>query len=91
MTENEVILEIRNMQRFNYTLADNEVFTMAIQALEEIQAYRAIGTVEELKELKEKSEPKKTVGLYGNICPSCSWVVSHNNKYCESCGQHLDW
>ena len=40
MTENEAILEIRTMQKFNYTLADDEVFEMAIQALEEIQQYR---------------------------------------------------
>ena len=33
-----------------------EVLAMAIQALEEIQQYRAIGTVEELKALKEKAE-----------------------------------
>lgn len=30
----------------------NDAINMAIQALEEIQQYRAIGTVEELKELK---------------------------------------
>lgn len=33
-----------------------EALYMAIQALEEIQAYRAIGTVEEFKALKEKEE-----------------------------------
>ena len=32
---------------------------MAIQALEEIRQYRAIGTVEEFKDLKKKAEPKK--------------------------------
>lgn len=37
----------------------NSVMDMAIQALEEIQQYRAIGTVEEFKTLKEKAEPKK--------------------------------
>lgn len=31
----------------------------AIQALEEIQQYRAIGTIEEFKDLKEKSVAKK--------------------------------
>lgn len=34
---------------------------MAIQALEEIQQYRAIGTVEELKALKEKNETLKAL------------------------------
>lgn len=32
-----------------------EAIDIAIKALEEIQAYRAIGTVEEFKDLKERS------------------------------------
>lgn len=36
-----------------------ESVEMAIQALEEIQKYRAIGTIEEFMALKEKNEPKK--------------------------------
>ena len=32
---------------------------MLLQAFEEAEQYRVIGTVEEFKDLKEKSEPKK--------------------------------
>ena len=35
MTNAEVIRELRNMERFNYTLAPKEVFDKAIEALEE--------------------------------------------------------
>lgn len=41
--------------------------------------------------LKKQIE-KKPVGLYKNICPSCSWhIVGSNQKYCSDCGQKLDW
>lgn len=33
MTKEEAIVEIENMRKFNYTLAPNEVFDMAIEAL----------------------------------------------------------
>lgn len=54
MTENEAINELQaNIDLpFGFTVSD-EVSEIAIQALEEIQQYRAIGTVEELKTMKE--------------------------------------
>lgn len=53
-----------------------EGLSIAEQALEEIQQYRAIGTVEELQALKEKNEPKKVVKCDTSYkCPICnSWV-----------------
>lgn len=76
----------------------------AIQALEEIQQYRAIGTVEEFKDLKEKNELKKPDyegdGYYCGqivldtwICPNCEkhYEVDYDNyDYCPNCGQHID-
>ena len=74
---------------------------MAIQALEEIQQYRAIGTVGELKALKEKNEPKKPNGIsmkYGDYfgsCPICNRSATNYlnmpYKYCPKCGQKFDW
>ena len=58
MTEQEAINEIRNMECVE--CIGNEIgcgscsYKVAINALEEIQQYRAIGTVEELKESKEQ-------------------------------------
>ena len=70
-----------------------ESFATAIQALEEIQQCRAIGTVEELQALKEKSVAKKPrLIMNAMVCPSCPKVYSSDSvTYCTNCGQHLDW
>ncbi len=57
MTENEVIRELEDTKRelLMWGHADNyrlKAFNATIQALEEIQQYRAIGTVEELRAIK---------------------------------------
>lgn len=50
------------------TVAEHKkALDMAIQALEEIQQYRAIGTVEEFKSLKKKNEPKKSNSFSGCV------------------------
>lgn len=79
---------------------------IAIQALEENQQYRAIGTVEEFKALKEKSVAKKPTPIdyekYIDVvknakflrgaywCPNCKHTVM-SGAYCNHCGQKLDW
>lgn len=68
MTENEAILimdgSTRDDHLYMYDAEDRPYLiaraeNIALNALKEIQAYRAIGTVEEFKALKEKNEPKK--------------------------------
>lgn len=80
-----------------------KAFETAIQALEEIQQYKAIGTVEELQALKDKSVAKKPIykfqyedGRKFHDCPRCGSYVTHayeqdHVEYCNCCGQHLDW
>jgi hypothetical protein len=82
-----------------------KAFEIAIQALTEIQQYRAIGTVEELQALKEKSVAKKPFqpfGTHSYKCPSCWKFVAHEvddncdlkaemAEWCPFCSQHLDW
>lgn len=51
MTVNEAINVLKMVEAHGCLVI--EAKTMAIQALEEIQQYRAVGTVEELQELKE--------------------------------------
>ena len=70
MTENEAISQLKYMYK---TCIDEkckhkgqcdlccEARDMAIQALEEVQQYRAIGTIEEFKALKEKNETLKAL------------------------------
>ena len=57
MTENEAIKVINDKYETFFALSTTNDFDMAmataIKALEEIQAYRAIGTVDEFKYLKE--------------------------------------
>lgn len=75
-------------------------FDRAIQALEEVQACRAIGTVEEFKALKEKAEPKKPIRMDLCTCPSCGThnevfkkrrnTVTYDIVHCWHCGQVVE-
>lgn len=107
MTENEAIeelehsvvsYEVQNKNNITCDLTQN-VLDMAIQALKEIQQYRAIGTIEETKDLKEKSVTRKIKGTRFKeaICPNCEtelfetyWAFG-GIHYCSNCGQKLDW
>lgn len=75
-----------------------------IQALEENQWYKTIGTIEEFKALKEKSVAKKphSISIANDIgnsmveCPICHArsdydVKSIKRGHCWKCGQKLDW
>lgn len=108
MAENEIhfrntddcikkIKSIRTMYRD--TTPSYVALSDAIQALEEIQQYRAIGTIEEIKALKEKSVPRKIKGIRFEeaICPRCEselfetyWAFG-GIHYCSNCGQTIDW
>ena len=103
MTENEAIKEVRfNMSRIGLNDKSakrvSEAKNMAIQALEEVQKYRAIGTPEECRSAVEKQTAKKPSqdsldGLhYFPTCPSCGYGLDEEDResYCE-CGQKLDW
>ena len=90
---------IRRLQRFTEGLAE------AMELLEELEQYKALGTVEELKEAKEKQIPQ-TPTLEGDgycpegnlvydtwICPNCEKdyeVYYDDYDYCPNCGQKID-
>lgn len=67
----------------------------AIQALEEIQQYRAIGTVQHCREAVEKSQEMKLkppiAGTfeYKGICPVCRNKILISENYCSQCGQKV--
>lgn len=103
MTENEAIKVMKwySEEEYGEGLV-SESHRMAIQALEEIQQYRAIGTIEEFKALKEKVEPKKPLpkgthkGIDNFYCPNCNHPLTNRHEqcelpYCDICGQKLDW
>lgn len=58
----------------------HKAFDMAIQALKEVEQYRAFGTVEELKEAREKQIPKKPIL---RLCGNCQ-------KECVNCDRYVD-
>lgn len=104
MTENEIFEGIHkdcgSLEICNYKETGcgdcliRQTLIKAEEALEEIQAYRAIGTVKEFKALKEKSEPKKPRWYGHHFCPNCNSIVYVNGGkdiYCPKCGQKLDW
>ena len=72
-----------------------------VNALEEVQKYRAIGTPEECRAAVEKQrakKPKKTESegyRYTDTyrCPNCGGNFSGTGiaNYCYHCGQKLDW
>lgn len=98
MTENEAIDKLKNMRLFmqiednknecKFTEDDYAANKMAIQALEEVQQYRQIGTVEECRAAMEKQTaiPREIIeGKY--FCPKCHNLAPYP-MYC-GCGQKL--
>lgn len=75
-----------------------QAFNIAIQALEEVQQYHAVGTPEECQKAVEKQIPQKpsNESLDGlncfPICPNCHQGLNEDEResFCE-CGQRLDW
>lgn len=90
----------------NKALPDSiESMEIAINALEEVQQYRAIGTLEECREAVEKQKAKKP-DFEGDgyadghlvydtwICPCCGkhYEVDYDDyDFCPNCGQKIDW
>ena len=80
---------------------------IAIQALEEVQKYREIGSIEECRAAREKQIAKKPImkPYFDDMeeeylcCPTCGEILTGriplDNKdfyfHCLNCGQKLDW
>lgn len=114
MTESEAIARFKSCQenvgrcekcRFYSCCGIYDMEDAAIEALEEVQQYRKIGTVEECREAVEKQiskEPDYEGDGYSNgqlvydtwICPCCGhhYEVDYDDyEYCPKCGQKIDW
>ena len=102
MTENEakdILNEIMELDdsMAQYNLAYMKAMEVAINALEEVQKYRAIGTPEECRVAKEKQvdeKPTAVLGTFGGTeyeCKNCGSDVCYGDEYCRWCGQKLDW
>ena len=109
MAGNEAIKWLKAWSATHQNENDNirESVWSAIQALEEIQAYRAIGTVEECKSAVERMKPRKPksktikVEIYNaggftrdkkiSVCGSCGNELLGCSKFCDKCGRAIDW
>ena len=93
MTEIEKCINWLNDIRDNYMENEKRNFDMAVEALLEIQQYRAIGTVEECWEAREKQWVKDIIhnpdgGVDKDwLCPTCGKFCSPYSKHCQNCGQ----
>lgn len=84
-------------EEYPYTDKFGQAVHTAIQALEEVEQYRALGTVEELKEAREKQIPMKIKEIHVDeyYCPACGAELTCNDakvedKYCSECGQRFE-
>ena len=98
MTESEAFYIIGNISvptdDENYSICQyQEAKAVALEALEKIQQYKALGTVEELRIAKEKQIPKKpSKDKYVptlDFCPICGTEVT-DCQYCPQCGQKIE-
>lgn len=97
---------LKNNKDANSDECKENIFVLktTIQALEEVEQYRALGTVEELKEAREKQIPK-TPCIEGDgyadghlvydtwICPNCDaeYEIDYDDyDYCPKCGQAIN-
>ena len=106
MTENEtrVILKAE-LKHHPETSIFYEALSKAIEILEEVQQYRAIGTPEECQAATEKQTAKKIKQqqwMYTRCSCGHEFSKHHGDgyysipqdqktKYCPDCGQRLDW
>ena len=96
------MLKLINKENYLTYVADG----IAIEAIEEIQQYRKIGTVEECRKAVEKQKAKKCVidscpDHTHYKCPSCGKIhlsrykhgcpsLGRIPRFCEYCGQAID-
>ena len=67
--------------------------------MEELKQYRAIGTPDGCRAAVEKQKERKPIkydkmALWAYACPKCGEPLIKTNyeyKYCDMCGQKLDW
>lgn len=108
MTIDEAIDKLKNIRLFmriedknnecKFAEDDYEANKMAIQALEELKQYRAIGTPEECRAAVEKQTAKlvidntPTEDSVWYQCPTCKGdLTTIRGFYCQYCGQKLHW
>ena len=102
MTESEAIEAIQFDLKIGgeiHSKVLRDAVDVAIQALEEVQKYREIGSIEECRASREKQKiPKKPIYIANLgctalwLCPVCERrIIRSDLVYCHQCGQKLEW
>ena len=100
MTNNDVIEIIKDVTWKDFGRHPDfpEAREAAIQALNEVEEYRAIGTPEECRAAVEKQTAKlvidntPTEDSVWYQCPTCKGdLTTIRGFYCQYCGQKLHW
>ena len=102
MTEQEALKYLKDANRNNQMvgmLPKSDIGKCLVNALEEVQQYRAIGTPDECRTAVEKQKVKKPIRNDKCTCPSCGThnevikkrrnTVYSDIVYCWHCGQTL--
>ena len=86
----------KHIGKDNMVISSSDLMTILNSDSEELKKYKEVGTVEEFKALKVKNEPMQLDEHnfqdepHHYLCPVCRNIVSHNQNYCEECGQALE-
>lgn len=84
-------------------MCTSEDMKNAIESMEEVEQYRALGTVEELKEAREKQVAKRPKDMQDDANGIDVWVTCecgammlintdlHKQGYCRKCGQLMEF
>ncbi len=105
MTESEAIEAIQFDLKIGGEIHSQvllDAIDVAIQALEEVQKYREIGSMEECRASREKQIPKRVYHISpvddnANVeCPECHATTDYavnviKRGHCWKCGWLLDW
>ena len=99
MTVQEAKNQIEYNVKYRIFTPRVEALQIAIECMEKVEQYRALGTVEELKEAREKQVASKWIECpYADLimCPSCNAEFStidnctEQFEYCPKCGKRLE-
>ena len=82
-------LNLTKLPLHGETSMGEEVINMAIQALEEVEQYKALGTVEELKEAREKQVAKKPIVKAEKEVPTTHNLGRLLEICCPVCGKRI--
>ena len=90
MTVQEAKNQIEYNVKYRIFTPRVEALQIALECIEEVEQYRALGTVEELKEAREKQVAKKPIIQQRKIRDCINMVKIFDVKICPNCGITLD-